>query len=87
MIIPISCHLLTWRADKGKPHTISFFKPGKTYGKIGSRSSQTTGFLFTVQDMYGAQLPHLYYFTTPILVLKFTNKGVFFLGNPGFAFS
>ncbi len=26
----------------------------------------------------GAQLPHSYYFTTPILVLKFMNKGVFF---------
>ncbi len=25
-----------------------------------------------------AQLPHSYYFTTPILVLKFVNKGVFF---------
>ncbi len=33
-----------------------------------------------------AQLPHSYYFTTRILVLKFMNKGVFFLGNPGFGF-
>ncbi len=27
---------------------------------------------------YMAQLPHSYYFTTRILVLKFANKGVFF---------
>ncbi len=26
----------------------------------------------------GAQVPHSYYFTTRILVLKFANKGVFF---------
>ncbi len=30
-------------------------------------------------DMYMCtQLPHSYYFTTPILFLKFANKGVFF---------
>ncbi len=28
---------------------------------------------------------HSYYFTTPIPVLKFANKGLFFLGNPGLA--
>ncbi len=28
--------------------------------------------------MIHAQLPHSYYFTTRILVLKFVNKGVFF---------
>ncbi len=35
----------------------------------------------------GPQLPHSYYFTTHILVLKFVNKGIFKKTNPGFAFS
>ncbi len=33
---------------------------------------------FTALHVVGPQLPHSYYFTTRVLVLKFANKGVFF---------
>ncbi len=36
---------------------------------------------FILNVLHVSQLPHSYYFTTHILVLKFMNKGVFYLGN------
>ncbi len=38
----------------------------------------TSGNAEDTSGMDSAQLPHSYYFTTRILVLKFMNKGVFF---------
>ncbi len=35
--------------------------------------------LFLMSVIFSAQLPHSYYFNTRILVLKFVNKGVFFV--------
>ncbi len=38
----------------------------------------TNGLYQVCSGLYTVQLPHSYYFTTRILVLKFVNKGVFF---------
>ncbi len=44
------------------------------------------GCLSTLYSRFGSQLPHSYYFTTSILVLKFANKEVFFKGIQNWLF-